>query len=193
MGRGRSEDPKAGGLLERMLGWTKRPLRFELSCENLAWVAVALGVILRLWEYLDFRALYMDEAALLKNLVGRSIFDFHQVLEQDQMAPPGFLVIERIMVRLPLEVRAAGRLFPLICGVVSVFFMRAAARRYLDRRAVPIAVGLFAMGDHLIYYSAEIKQYSCDLVLALAALLLAAPRPPGELSRAGSWGFFSSV
>ena len=44
------------------------------------------------------------------------------------MAPPGFLVIERIMVRLPLEVRAAGRLFPLACGVVSVFLMRSVPR-----------------------------------------------------------------
>ena len=82
------------------------------------------------------------------------------------------------MVRLPLGVKAAGRLFPLVCGLVSVFLMRGAARRYLDRHAVPIAVGLFALGDHLLYYSAEIKQYSCDLMLALAALLLAAPQPP---------------
>jgi hypothetical protein len=171
------------GPTEKKIPWIRRPLRIELSCENLAWIAVILGVAFRVWEYLEFRALYMDESALLKNLVGRSIFDFQQVLEQDQMAPPGFLVIERFMVRLPLEVSAAGRLFPLACGVASVFFMNAAAWRYLDRRAVPIAVALFALGDHLLYYSAEIKQYSCDLALALAALLLAAPRPPEELTR----------
>ena len=71
-----------------------------------------IGVTLRVWEYLDFRTLYMDEIALLKNLVGRAVFDFHHVLEQDQMAPPGFLVIERLMLRLPLGVMEAGRLFP---------------------------------------------------------------------------------
>ncbi len=59
--------------------------------------------------------------------------------------------------------------------------MRSAARRYLDRRAVPLAVGLLALGDHLLYYSAEIKQYSCDLVMALAALLLGrTPSRPGS-------------
>lgn len=63
-----------------------------------------------------------------------------------------------------------------------MFLMRSAARRYLDRRAVPIAIGLLALGDHLLYYSSEIKQYSCDLVMALTALLLAAPRPPEETS-----------
>ena len=47
---------------------------------------------------------------------------------------------------------------------------------------MPLAIGLLALGDHLLYYSAEIKQYSCDLTMALAALLLAAPRPPEETS-----------
>ena len=45
-----------------------------------------------------------------------------------------------------------------------------------------MAVGMVALGDHLLYYSAEIKQYSCDLMFALLALLLAAPRPPARMS-----------
>jgi hypothetical protein len=180
---GGSVESKGSGFVRRgrsigFSGWWN----LKLTCENLAWLAVAIGVILRVWEYLEFRSLYIDEIALLKNLVGRAVFDFHQVLEQDQMAPPGFLVIERLLVRLPLDVKAAGRLLPLLCGIASMFLMRSAARRYLDRRAVPIAVGLLALGDHLLYYSSEIKQYSCDLVMALIGLLLAAPRPPEETS-----------
>ena len=98
----------------------------ELTCENLAWLAVALGVILRVWEYLEFRSLYRDEISLLLNLVDRAIFDFRHVLEEDQMAPPGFLVIERLLVRLPLGVKVTARLFPLFCGIASVFLMRSA-------------------------------------------------------------------
>jgi hypothetical protein len=167
-------------------GWRtriNRPRRLELSLESLTWMIVALGVLLRVWEYLDFRQLYQDEGHLLRNLVGRAPFDFHHVLEDDQMAPPAFLVIERILVQLPLDVRASGRLFPLICAVISVFLMRGVARRYLDRRAVPIVLALFAMGDHLLYYASEIKQYSTDLVVALLALLLAAPAPDETDSR----------
>ena len=156
--------------------------KLELTCENLAWLAVAIGVILRVWEYLEFRPIYRDEMSLWSNIVDRAIFDFRHILEEDQMAPPGFLIIERLLARLPLDMKAAGRLFPLMCGIVSVFLMRSAARRYLERRAVPLAVGLLALGDHLLYYSAEIKQYSCDLMMALAALLLAAPQPPQETS-----------
>jgi hypothetical protein len=148
--------------------------------ERLIWLAVGVGVALRLWEYSSLRGLYMDEEALLKNLVGVPIFDFGRVLSQDQLAPPGFLVVERLILRSPLNVLAAGRLFPLLCGLASMLLVVPLTRRYLDRWAVPIAAWFLALADHLIYYSAEIKQYSCDLALAMAALLVAVPRDASE-------------
>ena len=174
----RSKPRHRVGACRRALARAGGSLPLGLTWESFAWVAVALGLILRVWEYLEFRLLHIDEEALLSNLVGRGILDFHQILDQDQIAPPGFLVIERLMARLPLDVRASGRLLPLCCGLASVFLMHQAARRFLDRHIVPMAVGLFAFGDHLLYYSAEIKQYSSDLMTAAAALCLAA----------GSWG-----
>src|SRR5436189_79211 len=45
-----------------------------------------------------------------------------------------------------------------------------------------LAVAMLPFGDHLLYYSAEIKQYSCDLMLALIAMLLAAPGPSARMS-----------
>ena len=151
-------------------------------CERAAWSAVLVGLILRLWEYLRFRALYMDERALLSNLVGVPVFDFHHILKQDQLAPPGFLVVERVMVRLPVSVLASGRLFPLACGMASMLLIVPLARRYVTRLAVPIAAGVLALSDHLIYYSAEIKPYACDLAAAMAALLIAAPDDPARPS-----------
>ena len=141
---------------------------------------MAAGVLLRIWEYLEFRVPFQDERYLLNSLVGRGIFDFHRVLENNQMAPPGFLMIERFMVRLPVDFRASGRLFPLFCGIASMFLMRKVAQAYLSNRAVPIAVALLAMNDYALYHSSDIKQYSSDLMTALAALLLAAPSPPAK-------------
>ena len=115
----------------------------------------------------------MDEGSLLTNLVDLPIFDFSTTLSKDQLAPPGFLAVERMMVRLPLPTVWAARLIPLLCGIASMFLMRSVARRYLSPRAVPIAVGLFALDDWLIYYAVEIKQYCSDTTLTLVALLLA--------------------
>jgi hypothetical protein len=142
--------------------------------EILTWLLVTLGLLLRIFEYRDDRGLYLDERSLLKNLVELPVADFHTVLSEQQIAPPGFLVLERVMVRLPLRVVPAARLIPFLCSLASMFLIRSVARRYVAPRAVPIAVGLFALDDWLIYYAAEIKQYSCDVLLTLVALWLAA-------------------
>jgi hypothetical protein len=81
------------------------------------------------------------------------------------------------------------RFFPTACGVASMFLFRAVARRFLRPRAVPVAVGLFAMSDWLVYYATELKQYSCDLALTLVALLLAAgPAPVASTTPGGAPG-----
>jgi hypothetical protein len=125
-------------------------------------------------EYAYNRTLFMDEASVLVNLDGRPIFDVWTKLTYDQLAPPGFLVVERLMIRLPLNRPWDARLFPLLCGIGSVFLFRAVAQRFVARRAVPIAVGLFALADYVIYYAAEVKQYSSDVTFALAGLYLSA-------------------
>jgi hypothetical protein len=159
------------------------PVRITWTAETWTWLAVAVGVIFRLAEYLDNRRLYMDELSLLKNLMRLPVFDFSTRLTENQLAPPGFLVVERLMVRLPFPTVGAARFVPLVCGIASMFLMRSVARRYLTPRAVPIAVGLFALNDWLLYYACEIKQYSSDVALTLVALLLAAA--PAVMSRRG--------
>ena len=144
-------DSGAGGRGPR--AWLTAPLAIRVSAEALTWAAVAVGVFLRLMGYAENRRLYMDERSLLENLVRLAVFDFHTTLTEYQLAPPGFLVLERMLVRLPGERVLAARFFPLVCGVASMFLFRAAARRFLLPHAVPIAVGLFALSDWLIYYS----------------------------------------
>jgi hypothetical protein len=147
--------------------------RFELNADIWTWLLVAVGVLLQVLEYSDNRPLYIDEGLLLTNLVELPVFDFSTTLSKDQLAAPGFLVVERIMVRLPMPTVWSARFIPLLCGIASMFLMRSVARRYLLPRAVPIAVGLFALDDWLIYYTVEIKQYCSDTTLTLVALLLA--------------------
>ena len=150
------------------------PRQLHVSSETWTWLAVVLGVAVRLLDFSDDRELYRDERSLLENLVSLEVFDFRTTLTEYQLAPPGFLVLERLMVRLPGNDVRNARLVSLACGIASMFLFRSTARRYLSRWAVPIATGLFALSDWLIYYSSEIKQYSCDLVLTLVALRLAA-------------------
>jgi hypothetical protein len=153
------------------------------ALDALALLLVAVGISLRILEYTDNRRLYQDESSLLKNLVSLEVADLTTTLTEFQIAPPGFLIVERFMVRLPLQVVPAARLLPLVCSLASMGLIYAVARRYIAPRAVPLAVGLFALNDWLLYYAAEIKQYSSDVALALVALLLVEGRSsePGRL------------
>jgi hypothetical protein len=164
-----------------LLSLVKSLLRRGSRSSTWTWLFVAVGVLLRIAEYAGNREIYIDEASLLRNLVGRPIFDFVTPLTENQLAPPGFLVIERAMVRLPLGAVWAARLVPLLCGVASIFLMRSLARRFVSARAVPIAMGLFALNVWMLYYTTEIKQYSSDICLTIVALLLASA--PADLSR----------
>ena len=49
------------------------------------------------------------------------------------------------------------------------------AQKFLPPSATAIAVGLFSVSEPLIYYSAEVKQYSSDVAFALILYLAAIP------------------
>ncbi len=167
-------------------GWLTASRQLQVTSDTWTWLAVAVGVALRLVDFADFRRLYQDEQSLLDNLVSLGVFDFQTTLSEYQLAPPGFLVLARLLVRLPGDDAQQARLISLVCGVASMFLFRSAARRYVMGRAAPIATGLFALCDWLIYYSSELKQYSSDLALTLIALLLAAGPTPASTATESS-------
>jgi hypothetical protein len=162
------------------------PARFRWSSETWTWIFVGLGVFLRCLEYSDNRQLYRDERDLQENLVGLAFYDFQTPLTKWQLAPPGFLAVERLMIRVPVAFAPAARLVPFLCSIASMFLMRSVARRYVATAAVPVAVGLFAVTDWMLYYSVEIKQYSSDVALTLVALLLAAGLTGSREERSGT-------
>lgn len=163
-----------------------------------------IGVFLRVWVYLRGRLYWMDEASLLFNLIGEPIFDFSGPLNSEQLAPPGFLVIGRLAVATLGDSTFATRLFPLICGVTALWLFRRLADRLLSRPGVILAMVLAALSDDWIYYSSELKPYSCDLAIGLALTLLCVRElregrgarglaPLGLLAIASPWFSFASV
>jgi len=54
-----------------------------------------------------------------------------------------------------------------------LFVFYKVATHYIGTKAVPIALGLFAISDSLIFYSSEVKQYSSDVAVALLLYAIA--------------------
>jgi Dolichyl-phosphate-mannose-protein mannosyltransferase len=135
---------------------------------------VFLGVGLRLWEYLFNRSLYLDEILLTRSIVGMPLGSLlSKPLLMDQVAPLGFLLVERLAVTILGPSELALRLFPFLCGVASVILFWRLAERMLTGAGPALALFLFAIGVPLIRYGGDVKQYSVDIAVAIGLLLLA--------------------
>lgn len=146
--------------------------------------AVVLGLVLRIAAYGAGTALWLDEILLSRNILELPLTDLlMKPLALDQVAPRGFLLLERLAVGVLGPTEMALRLFPFLAGVAALLLFRRLAERMLDGLAVPVAVALFALALPLIKYSNDVKQYIFDaaaaIVLLLAALVLHAPETSG--------------
>lgn len=145
--------------------------KFNLA-EKVVWFIIGFGVVVRVAQYVWNRSLWADEAVLALNIVNRSFWGLVQPLDYDQGAPLGFLMVEKLAVEVFGDNEYALRLFPLICGVVSLVLFYQLAKRFIQDWGLAIALGLFASLHYLVYYSSEVKQYSSDVAIALFCTLL---------------------
>jgi Dolichyl-phosphate-mannose-protein mannosyltransferase len=156
------------------------------------WLPVALivvGTLIRLVQLLSGRSLWLDESFLWLNLDRRSLTELMGPLDFAQGAPIPFLVTQKLAIGAFGDAEWALRLAPFLAGVAAIGLAWVVARRYVTAAAVPIVVALVALSPPSIYFAAEAKQYSFDLVAALAAYLLAfaliSPRRPSRVRMAG--------
>jgi hypothetical protein len=153
--------------------------RWRLTLANLKYIdiftsgLVLLGITLRLCQFFANSSLWLDEVLLSSNIVGRPMGDLLlHPLSYDQVAPKGFLLIEKVATTFFGRSEYALRLFPLLCSLLGLLVFLGVAKRLLEGLAVPIAVALFACAPPLITFSAEVKQYSTDVAVAVCLLWL---------------------
>lgn len=172
---------------------------------------IGLGVICRVGEYLWGRSLWLDESSLATNFSTKTFSGLFGPLLNVQLAPPGFLVVEWLVAHglaacrsvfpaLPFWYRIGAprfalRVVPLLSAIASLFLFERVASRVLSRRGALIALGLFAVADDLVYYAAEVKQYSSDVALGLACYLAAFAACEKDLAprRFALLAFFSAL
>jgi hypothetical protein len=142
-----------------------------------AFIAIAsIGILLRCWQYFANDSYFMDEIAVLRNLMDRPWRDLlTQPLSYGQLAPPGFLMVEKLLLGTLGPTEYSLRLFPFLCSVASVVVFAMLVRGLLSQAAALACLGIFATAGPLILYAAQLKQYSAD-ILCTCLLLLAVVR-----------------
>jgi len=153
----------------------------------------AAGALLRLWQYFGRGTLWLDEAAIARNVASRSPLALLQPLDYAQIAPKGFLLFEKLAVDTLGSGDRALRLYSILTALAALPLVYALARRVLSEHGALLAFALFAILGRPIFYAAEAKQYSGDiffasLLLVLGLRVLAGDAAPRHWLRIGVLG-----
>ena len=142
---------------------------------RLALALMLLGAALRTWQYLARGSLWLDEAAIARNVLARSYTELLRPLDYAQLAPKGFLLAEKLAVANLGTSEHAIRLYAFVLSLLALPLFYRLARMLLSQRGALIALAFFAVLGRPIYYASEAKQYSGDIFFAIVLLLAAVP------------------
>lgn len=135
----------------------------------LAVVTLMVGIGIRLLQYLHCRSLWLDEAFLTRNITTRNTLELLQPLDFNQGAPVLFLILTDLLTKLLGTSEFVLRLLPLLASTGALVLFYLLARIYLKPVFLVLAVALISFSPELIYYAQEFKQYSMDVLAALAS------------------------
>lgn len=137
-------------------------------------LVLLIGAVLRSVQYGAMASLSSDEVALALNVVDRGwgalLF---QPLVHFQVAPLGFLALEKLAVTILGNAEAAFRLVPYLLSLVSLILFWRVAARYLGSVSLVAALVVFALSPSLVFYAGAAKQYSADIVVTLLLIWIA--------------------
>jgi len=139
----------------------------------LALAVMAVGIAMRLWFYLYNRSMGRDESALALNIIRRSFAGLWKPLDNDQGAPIGFLMIEKLVITVLGNHEYSLRLVPVIASILALPLFYMLCREFLSQPFAVIALVFLAMNEKQYDYCADAKQYSVDVLLTVALLYLA--------------------
>ncbi|MDZ7739709.1 MAG: glycosyltransferase family 39 protein [Bacteroidales bacterium] len=150
----------------------KRIYRYFNSIPHIwiVFILMAYGIGVRIMNYISNRALWLDESMLSLNIVNRSYAELLEPLDYRQVAPIGFLMVEKFFTELIGPNEYALRLFPLMAGIASVILFYLVVREYSGKAVAILGLILFIFSHWLIYYSVEVKQYHLDVLIFLLSI-----------------------
>jgi hypothetical protein len=146
----------------------------------LLFAAISAGIALRLAEYLRNRSLWGDEVAIATNLRLRGFGGLLHLLSYNQTMPIGLLFVLKTFVSTLGHSELVLRLPALLAGCALIVLTWKLMGKVEEMPIVIVVVALMATSSLLIDYSAEVKQYGVDAVVALVILHLGMVTLKGE-------------
>lgn len=138
----------------------------------LLYLIILLGILLRLKGLNYNPSMWHDECALGWNIKFKSYLDYFGILRFMQMAPPFFMIMTKLTVKVLGFSDYNLRLIPFLFSCMSFIAFYFLAKKTLTvKSSVFWALFLFAINEKLINFSFEFKPYSSDVFFAIICLL----------------------
>lgn len=138
-------------------------------------LVIVAGAGFRLAEFMHNRSLWMDEAAVGLSILESPLKNLFTDPGNLQCAPPLFLLTQRFIVTALGHSEQALRALLLASGLAALPLFFLVARQYLDRWSSLFALTLFALADHVILYTCEVKPYGLDVFFSLIIYIVGLP------------------
>lgn len=141
------------------------------------WWRAALGIVMlagfaavvRVWAF--DRGYWNDELYIALNLKHKSFVGLAGPLIQLQVAPPGWLVVERALYLLSGGDERVLNLPQLLSAFAVITLTALVARKAIGRWAAVLATALVVLSPFVLYYAGELKQYEIEAACALLTIL----------------------
>ncbi len=138
-------------------------------------VLAASGIILRLQRFFLGRSFRGDEAALGLAIDNHSFLSLiSKPLGGHLTAPVSFLGSEKVIAKVFGTQDFVFRLLPLLAGLCSVVLMYLLARKLVGIAGAVFCIGAFSLNWTAAFYASDLKQYSTDILFAIAIYMAAA-------------------
>jgi hypothetical protein len=153
---------------------TLQPLSVKGRVGVGTFIAAALlaAVALRVWAFATGRSLWLDEAMVALNIIHLPMSSLVGGLEFNQLAPIGWLLLEKCCLHLFQDFEYSLRLVALVGGIASIYLFYHLMRLATDPWESLVGVGQFGISAALIQYSSMVKPYILDAAFSSAFLYL---------------------
>lgn len=132
---------------------------------------IIIGISISFVNFFNFRSFWVDEVKLALNIINKPVTELFKPLDMGQVAPIGFLMIEKFFYFLFGNRDWVFRIFPLLCFLISIpVFYSLNRKLFKDKVFVLFATAFFSLSSTLISYSSEAKQYMPDVLFSLLIL-----------------------
>jgi len=127
-----------------------------------------VAVVLRAVHYFSRSSMWLDELAAAFNVSERSFYQLAtESLDFNQVAPLGFLWLQKTATLLFGVNDHAFRFFPFVLSLLSLVLFLSICKNFLKGLPLLGAFTLFALSIAMVFYGGESKQYSGDVTAAL--------------------------